>query len=794
MRAPAPTVAAELRRERADAAARRRAARSSPRRTSRRRFPRDGFLEALHARPRRRDRRARHPPGARLRGAAGVHRPGRSPTSTSGRSTRLPRGAVRDRHLPRGPEAGRGLAAHGVRPQQRLARASRRASRSSPTAAPTSAARCSRTARPAGRAVRRYEDRRADPPCSRPASAARATAASTTPRATARPGRRCARSTARVLDQERQPRPRRPVQRRHRRGHGKTRDPRSTTTRTPGVHVDGLERASTRSRPPQLMADTSARRAQHRERSSCYPLDWLEERSGLVGGIKYFLFRKVPHDTNWLQTLGSATLTAFLVQAITGVDPRDVLQARPGRGLRVDPAHHERRHARLARPRHAPWGASVFIILMFFHMARVFLFGAYKYPRELNWIIGVLLLMLGMLEGFTGYLLPWDQTAYWATVVGINLNGTAPFLGPVPRAVPARGRRDRRGHAARVLLDPHAARARARSSALIALHLYLVIRLGVTLAALVEAAAAGRDARAREPGGARRPRPAGGARERGGELMASRGLDERRAQQQALQGGRRARGKPFFPYAMFHDTVMSLVVVCVIIGLACVWYFTAGEEPRATSAGSARATPTRPTRARRASSRGRTGTSTSSSTCSASSSGRRRSCSARSASRRSALMLLLALPFIDLRRERRLSAPAGRDRRRDPDRGLDGRAHVQGRDRQGIARRPRTSLAGAGVGREAGLRRRRAGVRGREALRAGRLSRTATPTSARASRTPARPTSPTSAPRRARTRTTSSATSPTRPSSATSHARVPESRRREPEGDRRLPRRVQGRK
>ena len=92
------------------------------------------------------------------------------------------------------------------------------------------------------------------------------------------------------------------------------------------------------------------------------------------------------------------------------------------------------------------WGASVFIILLFFHMARVFLFGAYKYPRELNWIIGVLLLMLGMLEGFTGYLLPWDQTAYWATVVGINLNGTAPVVGPflaqflreAPRSAPTR--------------------------------------------------------------------------------------------------------------------------------------------------------------------------------------------------------------------------------------------------------------------------------------------------------------------------------------------------------------------
>jgi hypothetical protein len=64
------------------------------------------------------------------------------------------------------------------------------------------------------------------------------------------------------------------------------------------------------------------------------------------------------------------------------------------------------------------------------HMGRVFLFGAYKYPRELNWIIGVLLLVSGLAEGFTGYLLPWDQTSYWATVVGVNINGTAPFLGP----------------------------------------------------------------------------------------------------------------------------------------------------------------------------------------------------------------------------------------------------------------------------------------------------------------------------------------------------------------------------
>ena len=125
------------------------------------------------------------------------------------------------------------------------------------------------------------------------------------------------------------------------------------------------------------------------------------------------------------------------------------------------------------------WGASVFIILMFMHMGRVFLFGAYKYPRELNWIIGVLLLAMGLGEGFTGYLLPWDQTAYWATVVGININGTAPFLGPFIAQFLQGGTYINadtlsRFYAIHMLLIPGAI------IALIGLHLYLVIRLGVT--------------------------------------------------------------------------------------------------------------------------------------------------------------------------------------------------------------------------------------------------------------------------------------------------------------------------
>jgi quinol-cytochrome oxidoreductase complex cytochrome b subunit len=233
-----------------------------------------------------------------------------------------------------------------------------------------------------------------------------------------------------------------------------------------------------------------------------YPLDWLEERSGLVGGVKYFLFRHVPRDTNWFHTLGSATLTAFLVQAVTGVILAMYYKPDPDSAYAsIQAITNDLTLGWLVRGMHR-WGASVFIILMFLHMARVFLFGAYKYPRELNWIIGVLLLAMGMLEGFTGYLLPWDQTAYWATVVGINLNGTAPVIGPFLAQFLAGGTEIgadtlSKFYALHMLAIPGAI------FALIGLHLYLVIRLGVTSPPWSEHAAGRERAEAPAPAGGR---------------------------------------------------------------------------------------------------------------------------------------------------------------------------------------------------------------------------------------------------------------------------------------------------
>ena len=75
------------------------------------------------------------------------------------------------------------------------------------------------------------------------------------------------------------------------------------------------------------------------------------------------------------------------------------------------------------------WGAHLMIISVWLHMFRVFMTGAYKPPREFNWVIGVILLVLTMLLSFTGYLLPWDQLAIWAITVGSNMAGATPFAG-----------------------------------------------------------------------------------------------------------------------------------------------------------------------------------------------------------------------------------------------------------------------------------------------------------------------------------------------------------------------------
>jgi menaquinol-cytochrome c reductase cytochrome b subunit len=207
--------------------------------------------------------------------------------------------------------------------------------------------------------------------------------------------------------------------------------------------------------------------------------DYVDERTSLSGGIRWMLFRKVPKGTNWFYTLGSSTLFAFLSQAVTGVmlamyyDPSPTRAYESARYISNEVFLGE-----FVRGMHR-WGSTVMVILVCLHAARVFLFGAYKYPRELNWVVGSLLLILTWVMSFTGYLLPFDQRSYWATIVGVNINGTGFFVGPYLSDF-LRGGAEfgattlSRFYAIHMLLLP------GLIAALIGAHLYLVARLGTT--------------------------------------------------------------------------------------------------------------------------------------------------------------------------------------------------------------------------------------------------------------------------------------------------------------------------
>ncbi|HVD56161.1 MAG TPA: cytochrome b N-terminal domain-containing protein [Thermoleophilaceae bacterium] len=206
---------------------------------------------------------------------------------------------------------------------------------------------------------------------------------------------------------------------------------------------------------------------------------WLDERTGASPFLRGFLYRKVPKGTNWFYTLGSATMFAFLSQAITGVFLAMYYEPDPTRAY--ESASHITNDVflgELVRGMHR-WGSTVMIILIFMHMGRTFFFGAYKYPRELNWIIGVVLLVLTLAMGLTGYLLPFDQRSFWATVVAVNINASGPVVGPYLADFLRAGAEFgpttiSRFYALHMLAIP------GLIAALIGAHLYLVAKLGTT--------------------------------------------------------------------------------------------------------------------------------------------------------------------------------------------------------------------------------------------------------------------------------------------------------------------------
>jgi ubiquinol-cytochrome c reductase cytochrome b subunit len=207
--------------------------------------------------------------------------------------------------------------------------------------------------------------------------------------------------------------------------------------------------------------------------------DWLDQRTGIETGIRNFLYEEIPASSGWHQVFGSIAVFLFLVQAFTGALLAFNYAPTPG------DAYNSLRYilteltgGRLIRGLHH-WGASTMIVVVVLHMCQVFLYGAYKKPREATWIVGVVLLLVVLGFGFTGYLLPWDNRAYWGTVVATQIAAQAPLAGPyLTRLLGGEGSVGvvtfARFYGLHTMLLP------ALTVGLIALHVYLVRRHGVS--------------------------------------------------------------------------------------------------------------------------------------------------------------------------------------------------------------------------------------------------------------------------------------------------------------------------
>jgi ubiquinol-cytochrome c reductase cytochrome b subunit len=154
-----------------------------------------------------------------------------------------------------------------------------------------------------------------------------------------------------------------------------------------------------------------------------------EERTGWRPLKQLLFLEPLPGGSRWSAAFGSLLLFAFALQVVTGIllttsyapsvdtawPSVDYIQKEVPLGAFLRALHH--------------WGSSAMVILLLFHLVQVFVWGAYKKPRELTWMVGVLLLFVTLGLAFTGYLLPWDEKAYWATKVGLGMASTVPGIG-----------------------------------------------------------------------------------------------------------------------------------------------------------------------------------------------------------------------------------------------------------------------------------------------------------------------------------------------------------------------------
>jgi ubiquinol-cytochrome c reductase cytochrome b subunit len=263
-------------------------------------------------------------------------------------------------------------------------------------------------------------------------------------------------------------------------------------------------------------------------------LDWLDERTGWRKLKAALLDRKIPKGVNWLYTLGSLLAFLFVLQAVTGILLAMHYSPSPDHAYQsVVYFQNEVFMGRFIRGLHR-WGASAMVLVAFLHMLRVYFMAAYKHPREATWLSGVALLLVVVGFGFTGYLLPWDQKAYWATMVGSKIAGQTPLIGAYVGKI-MKGGEDlgaltlTRFYALHMLVLP------AALLGMVAVHLFLVVWHGIS----ANPRRFGKDA----------PK-------------------DWHKQDHDHYVAMKERGQSFFPYVVAKDMAVIMVVLAVLVVLA----------------------------------------------------------------------------------------------------------------------------------------------------------------------------------------------------------------------------------
>lgn len=208
-------------------------------------------------------------------------------------------------------------------------------------------------------------------------------------------------------------------------------------------------------------------------------LDWLDARTGYRAGLSHLLDERLPHGTGWAFTTGSAVTLLLGIQFLSGVVL--AMYYVPSPALAYESVRFIMRELPMGwmvRGLHV-WGASFLVVMAATHLLRVFFHGAYKAPREMTWLTGLAALLVILGFSLSGYLLPWDQKAYWATTVTINVARSAPLLGEtlagILRGGPELGALTLgRWYAAHVFLLP------AAIVTFVVAHLYLMRRHGIS--------------------------------------------------------------------------------------------------------------------------------------------------------------------------------------------------------------------------------------------------------------------------------------------------------------------------